>query len=37
MSEDHKKFLPINYTNREFSEIRQDLLEMAERFYPDRF
>lgn len=37
MSEDHKKFLPINYTNREFSEIRQDLLEMAERFYPDTF
>jgi len=37
MAEDHKKFLPINYTNREFSEIRQDLLEMAERFYPDTF
>ena len=37
MAEDQKKFLPINYTNREFSEIRQDLLEMAERFYPDTF
>ena len=37
MAEDYKKFLPINYTNREFSEIRQDLLEMAERFYPDTF
>lgn len=37
MAEDQKKFLPINYTNREFSEIRSDLLEMAERFYPDSF
>ena len=37
MSKDHKKSLPINYTNREFSGIREDLLEMAERFYPDTF
>lgn len=37
MAEDQKKFLPIKYTNREFSEIRSDLLEMAERFYPDTF
>tara|TARA_R100000152_G_C6774855_1_gene202873 strand:- start:103 stop:1899 length:1797 start_codon:yes stop_codon:yes gene_type:complete len=37
MSDDQKKFLPINYTNREFSEIRSDLLEMAERYYPDTF
>ena len=37
MAEDQKKFLPIDYTNREFTEIRQDLLEMAERFYPDTF
>jgi len=37
MAEDQKKFIPINYTNREFTEIRQDLLEMAERFYPDTF
>lgn len=37
MSSDQKKFLPINYANREFSEIREDLLEMAERFYPETF
>lgn len=37
MAEDQKKFLPINYTNREFTDIRSDLLEMAERFYPDTF
>ena len=37
MAEDQKKFIPIIYTNREFTEIRQDLLEMAERFYPDTF
>ena len=37
MAEDSKKFLPINYTNREFTEIRSDLLEMAERYYPDTF
>ena len=34
---DDKKFLPINYTNREFSGIRSDLVQMAERFYPDTF
>jgi len=37
MANDKKKFLPINYTHREFSGIREDLLEMAERFYPDNF
>ncbi len=37
MSKDHKKSLPINYTNREFSGIRDDLLELAERYYPDTF
>ena len=37
MSEDQKKNLPINYTNKEFSSIRQDLLELAERFYPETF
>ena len=37
MANDKKKFLPINYTHREFSGIRDDLLEMAERFYPDSF
>jgi hypothetical protein len=37
MPDDQKKILPINYTNREFSSIRDDLLEIAERFYPDNF
>tara|TARA_R100001509_G_scaffold162918_2_gene135867 strand:- start:197 stop:1996 length:1800 start_codon:yes stop_codon:yes gene_type:complete len=37
MSNDQKKNPPINYTNKEFSSIRQDLLELAERFYPDTF
>jgi len=37
MSDQEKKNLPINYTNKEFSSIRQDLLELAERFYPDTF
>lgn len=36
-SNDDKKFLPINYTSREFTSIRSDLLEMAERYYPDSF
>jgi len=37
MSKDQKKNLPINYTNREFTGIRNDLMELAERFYPDTF
>jgi len=37
MSDDQKKSLPINYTHREYSGIRQDLIELAERFYPDTF
>jgi hypothetical protein len=37
MPDEQKKFLPIKYVNREFSEIRADLLEMAERFYPETF
>lgn len=32
-----KKIIPINYTNREFQEIRRDLLQIAERHYPDTF
>ena len=32
-----KKNLPINYTNREFTGIRNDLMQLAERFYPDTF
>ena len=37
MPNDEKKILPINYTNREFESIRDDLLQVAERFYPDTF
>jgi hypothetical protein len=37
MSKNQKKLLPINYTNREFESIRGDLLDIAERFYPDTF
>ena len=37
MPDEQKKILPINYTNRDFKSIREDLLDMAERFYPDTF
>lgn len=37
MGSDQKKIVPINYTNREFEGIRDDLLEIAERLYPDSF
>lgn len=37
MANEQKKIMPINYTNREFESIRNDLLEIAERFYPDSF
>ena len=37
MSNEDKKLLPINYTHREFGSIRDDLLEMVERFYPENF
>jgi len=37
MSNEQKKNLPINYTSREFTTIRNDLMELAERFYPDNF
>ena len=37
MARDDKKYIPIRYTHREFSSIRDDLLEMVERFYPDSF
>jgi hypothetical protein len=37
MSNEQKKIVPINYTHREFSSIKEDLLEIAERFYPDNF
>ena len=37
MSDNKKKILPINYTHREFTGIREDLIQMAERYYPDTF
>ena len=32
-----KKNVPINYTSREFSTIKQDLVDYAKRYYPDTF
>ena len=37
MSNNQKKYLPINYTKRDFEGIRSELLEIAERFYPETF
>ena len=37
MADDQKKILPIDYTSRDFESIRNDLLEIAERLYPDSF
>ena len=37
MADEQKKIVPIDYTHREFSSIRQDLIELAERLYPDTF
>jgi len=31
------KIIPINYTSRDYITIREDLMELAERFYPDNF
>jgi len=37
MPDEQKKMLPINYTATEFESIRRELLQIAERFYPDTF
>ena len=37
MPKQQKKLLAIDYTHREFETIRQDLLGIAERYYPDTF
>jgi len=37
MADEQKKIIPINYTSREFESIRGDLLQIAERLYPDSF
>ncbi len=37
MADQDKKIMPIDYTHREYSSIRRDLMQIAERFYPDTF
>ena len=37
MADQQKKIMPIDYTHREFETIRDDLMEMTERFYPETF
>tara|TARA_Y100000310_G_scaffold279693_1_gene298959 strand:+ start:11259 stop:13058 length:1800 start_codon:yes stop_codon:yes gene_type:complete len=37
MADEQKKIVPIDYTHREFDSIRDDLLQVAERLYPDTF
>jgi len=37
MPDEQKKILPIDYTRREFNTIRDDLQQIAKRFYPDTF
>jgi uncharacterized phage protein gp47/JayE len=37
MPKQQKNLLPIDYTHREFETIREDLLGIAERFYPETF
>jgi hypothetical protein len=37
MPNEQKKMLPIDYTATEFESIRKELLQVAERFYPDTF
>lgn len=32
-----KKIIPINYTDRDFSDIRESLLQHAKRYYPDTY
>jgi hypothetical protein len=37
MSDQQKKIVPINYTATEYEGIRQELNQIAERFYPETF
>ena len=37
MPDNQKKIVPINYTNREFESIRNDLMDIARRYYRDSF
>ena len=37
MPNNQKKIVPINYTNREFESLRDDLMQIAERIYTESF
>jgi len=37
MADEQKKIVPIDYTHREFTSIRDDLMQIAERYYPNTF
>jgi|2_EtaG_2_1085320.scaffolds.fasta_scaffold02027_3 hypothetical protein len=37
MADEQNKIVPIDYTHREYSTIRDDLMQLAERLYPDTF
>jgi hypothetical protein len=37
MTDEQKKIVPIDYTHREYESIRKDLIDIAQRFYPDTF
>jgi hypothetical protein len=32
-----KKIIPIDYTNRDFTSIKEGLVEHARRYYPDTY
>jgi len=37
MADEQKKIIPIDYTHRDYESIRQDLMGIAERLYPNTF
>jgi hypothetical protein len=37
MADDQNNIVPIDYTHREYASIRDDLIQIAERLYPDTF
>jgi hypothetical protein len=37
MADEQDKIVPIDYTSRDFNSIKKDLVQIAERFYPDTF
>lgn len=32
-----KKYVPINYTSRDYDSIKEDLVQYAKRYYPNTF